>query len=180
MNSLNNLFIENQSKHKFFDALIELLDEKSFDEINVKELCERAGVSRMAFYRNFEAMENVLDGYFIEMGRLVFEEEKLDDSVNSINLGLIKIANKNRKFSNIYFNNSRRSMLEKLFKEQIQQYIEDHDYYIKVEERNFVASYCAGGIFSVISDWVHNDYKDDEEVILQVLNKLHYTNRIDE
>lgn len=41
-------------------AMIQLLQAKSFQAITIKELVERAGVSRSAFYRNYQTKEEVL------------------------------------------------------------------------------------------------------------------------
>lgn len=41
-------------------ALIYLMNEKPFEKISITELVERAGVSRTAFYRNYESKEDLL------------------------------------------------------------------------------------------------------------------------
>ena len=50
------------------DALDELLGEKSFKEISVKELCTRSGVSRQTFYSLFGTKENIIL-YKLEEGK---------------------------------------------------------------------------------------------------------------
>ena len=44
------------------DALVALIREKGYRHITITELCERAGVARRTFYRNFDTVEDVL-GY---------------------------------------------------------------------------------------------------------------------
>lgn len=41
-------------------AMLELLRDRSAGEISVSELCDRAGVGRTSFYRNFESKEDVI------------------------------------------------------------------------------------------------------------------------
>ena len=41
-------------------ALIYLMNEKPFEKISISELVDRAGVSRTAFYRNYESKEDLL------------------------------------------------------------------------------------------------------------------------
>ena len=41
-------------------ALIYLMNEKPFEKISITELVDRAGVSRTAFYRNYESKEDLL------------------------------------------------------------------------------------------------------------------------
>ncbi|KRL84696.1 TetR/AcrR family transcriptional regulator [Lacticaseibacillus pantheris] len=45
-------------------ALLQLLEKKPLAEIKVTELVARAGVSRMAYYRNFDTLEDILRAYF--------------------------------------------------------------------------------------------------------------------
>ena len=45
------------------DALLILMKEKPLSEINVSELCNKAGVSRVSFYRNFTSLEDILIKY---------------------------------------------------------------------------------------------------------------------
>lgn len=41
-------------------ALLQLVTKKSYDSITVTELCKKAGVSRMAFYGNFDSKEDII------------------------------------------------------------------------------------------------------------------------
>ena len=48
-------------------ALLQLMRKKSFHHISITELCEKAGVSRMSFYRNFDSKEDVLKRWCAEI-----------------------------------------------------------------------------------------------------------------
>ena len=52
-----------RSKAKLTEALGELLEEKRLDEITITELCTRAGLSRPAFYQNFDSIRDVAVRY---------------------------------------------------------------------------------------------------------------------
>lgn len=41
-------------------ALLELLEEKPLADISISQLCEKAGVGRTSFYRNFQEKEDIL------------------------------------------------------------------------------------------------------------------------
>lgn len=58
----------NRAESKYFntaakmdEAFIDLLTEKDFQYITVKEICQRAGVHRSTFYLHYETMEDLLD-----------------------------------------------------------------------------------------------------------------------
>lgn len=49
-----------QTKEKLKSALIELCEEKSYYEITVWDICERAGLYRSTFYRYYDAKDDIL------------------------------------------------------------------------------------------------------------------------
>ena len=42
------------------EALLQLLKKKEYKDISITEICEKAGVTRMSFYRNFESKDDIL------------------------------------------------------------------------------------------------------------------------
>lgn len=55
-------------------ALLQLLEKKPLVDIKVTELVTRAGVSRMAFYRNFDTLADVLRAYFAPRMTRLFDD----------------------------------------------------------------------------------------------------------
>ena len=63
-------------------ALLQLMEKKPLAQINVSELCSRAGVGRVSFYRNYDSMEEILvhylkkctDDWWIDFSRKPNEE----------------------------------------------------------------------------------------------------------
>ena len=51
----------NQSRDKIIFALAELMKEKSYRKISVTEICEKAGVNRSTFYRNFKDVYDLVE-----------------------------------------------------------------------------------------------------------------------
>ena len=43
------------------EALIQLINEKDYDYITIKEICKRAGVNRSTFYLHYETIDDLLD-----------------------------------------------------------------------------------------------------------------------
>jgi len=48
-------------------SLFKLLESKTFDEISITNIIEKAGVSRMGFYRNYSSKEEVIESYILEI-----------------------------------------------------------------------------------------------------------------
>jgi AcrR family transcriptional regulator len=55
--------IAEQSKRWLVIALIELMQEKPYSSISVKEIADKAQLSRRTFYRNFNIKEDLLTEY---------------------------------------------------------------------------------------------------------------------
>ena len=51
------------TRERIVSALLELIREKPLSTITITELTRRAGVSRMAFYRNFSTKEEVFSSH---------------------------------------------------------------------------------------------------------------------
>lgn len=49
------------------EALLQLIGKKNFESITVTELCQKAGVSRMAFYGNFESKDDIFTKIVADM-----------------------------------------------------------------------------------------------------------------
>ncbi len=49
-----------RSKRRITDALLELMKVTSFTKISIKDIVDRAGLTRQTFYHNFETKEDVL------------------------------------------------------------------------------------------------------------------------
>lgn len=51
---------DNLTRSYIFEAYYELLKKRPCSEISVSDICEKAGVSRMSFYRNFKSKEDLI------------------------------------------------------------------------------------------------------------------------
>jgi AcrR family transcriptional regulator len=65
------------------DALIELIEESSFDALTVGEICERAMVSRAAFYRSYQDKYDLVEQVFAEAMQALFNVLSLPDTIHS-------------------------------------------------------------------------------------------------
>lgn len=57
----NNMLQNRIAKESIFTALMILMEQKNFNEISITEVAKKAVVSRMAFYRNYNLMEDMID-----------------------------------------------------------------------------------------------------------------------
>lgn len=53
-----------RSKQWMADALLILIKDKPYHQITITDITEKAGVSRLTFYRNFDSKEDILQFHF--------------------------------------------------------------------------------------------------------------------
>ena len=61
MKNLSNKEANKVTRECLQTALIQLMSQKPFEKITITELVRRSGVSRTAFYRNYESKEEILN-----------------------------------------------------------------------------------------------------------------------
>ncbi len=62
------------AKECIVTALIELMKVREFHSITITDLTRKAGVSRMAYYRNYTSKEDILNKFIDEVGAGIHEE----------------------------------------------------------------------------------------------------------
>ena len=55
-------------------ALIELMKVRDYNSITITDITKKAGVSRMAYYRNYSSKEDILNQYMDELGNAIHEK----------------------------------------------------------------------------------------------------------
>lgn len=61
------------AKECIVTALIELMKIKPYNSISITDIANRAGVSRMAYYRNYVSKDDILNKYMEEVGEHIHE-----------------------------------------------------------------------------------------------------------
>ena len=148
-------------------AMMYLMSEKPYESISISELTKRAGVSRTAFYRNYESKEDVLK----EIGKIVIDslsailnKVKSPDDVHGTLVEFFTQIKKQRNYvellakanvsMKLLFPNAH--MLENVFKAASQK---DHYRMIAVD------SALAG----LVREWISNDYDLTPEELADVM-----------
>jgi len=113
--SLENLRKSNQesnllTREAIETALLQLLEKKELAKISISELVQRAGVSRAAFYRNYESKEAILESVFKRSVQNIMEQLGNYDVKNDLRLIWVHLfheAKKVREHINFVFGGER-------------------------------------------------------------------------
>lgn len=97
MKNKRNEEINNLTKESISLAYYKLLMQK--EEVSIKKICEKAGVSRNAYYRNFQSLDEIIIYYFILKWTIYCENAGTKSEISSdVGSHLIKYFYSERDF----------------------------------------------------------------------------------
>lgn len=185
----------NKSESKYFNtakkmdiAFLELLEQKDFEYITVKEICKRAGVNRSTFYLHYETISDLLSESVEYMNRHFLEYMKInsvdfmsklnDYPIEELNLitpeylipylsyikehkSIFKTSVKNASVLNL--DKSYSLMFEHIFNPIMNRFK------IPLERRNYIMSFYISELMAIISEWLKSDCKESVENLIAII-----------
>ena len=106
------------TKRKLSKSLISLLTSKSITEIDVSELCEKAGINRTTFYKHYASLYHLLDELIVQFFKRIetlFLSLSSGENTTSKVAYLLKYLKQNREFVTIILNNNSFSSISERF-----------------------------------------------------------------
>ena len=162
---------ESLTKEYIYSAFLQLLDKKHYDDISVCEICTKAGVSRMSFYRNFESKEDLT---FKGIDRIV---KNLSSNIEKLNVkNMFTITQETFVFAKKY-----KSALFSIMDSQISNTLKDMivsnlqekskiDYINKTSK--YIPVFYFTSIVAVLIEWLKNNTQESPEEMATLLTKL--------
>ena len=135
------------TKRKLSRSLISLLTSKSITEIDVSELCEKAGINRTTFYKHYASLYHLLDELIVQFFKRIetlFLSLSSGENTTSKVAYLLKYLKQNREFVTIIMNNNSFSSISE-----------------RLIQLNFVCNLINSNIQYRKNDYVSEDYYVD-------------------
>ncbi|AOY77103.1 TetR/AcrR family transcriptional regulator [Clostridium formicaceticum] len=167
------------------NALTSLLEEKSFEEINVTDICAKAMVHRTTFYKHFNDKYHLLE---VGIATLIknFDQASLMggnfEYPKQYYMSVIKhaleylAANKKRSLLVLVTGGSGSLMttLHKLLAEEIKRKLEENEkkgvvYYVPIR---IIAEFHAGALLSLAKWWLENKMSVPEEEMIKYVDLM--------
>ena len=164
------------TKESIFTALMILMGQKSLNEISITEVTQKAGVSRMAFYRNYNQMEdiitNYLDEFFEDYSEQVSNSEK-KDNYESMCLYFSYFRKHEELITNLNKSNLANLILErgtKFFHSLCQDMVCEKSQ--SPEKERYTIEFLAGGVYKVLMEWSKTGMKESDEDMARIIYDL--------
>jgi Transcriptional regulator len=179
-----NLDLRIRRTHKLLsDSLISLLSEKSFEDIRISDICDKAMIHRTTFYKHFEDKYQLLD-FLLRRFIHNFEEKSLQytDTNNQrqyyTNLFklLLEHMSENRKMYSIGLlnNGSAMKLLQKIVLQCVKSKLEnDEANGVKfIVPINFIAEFYSPALVYSAGEWL------EEEMVVPIEQMVEYCDTI--
>lgn len=168
MNSYRNAI----TKESIFTALMILMEQKEFHKISITEVTAKAGVSRMAFYRNYEILEDVITDYldeFFSKYEQRIDEVGLDNTYEIVLMFFTSFKTEKKLMMNLLNSNLQYLLLDKSnsFMEGVCEKFVCDKFYSPAKEK-YTIKLLAGGFFNILTTWVLNDYQESAEYMTEL------------
>lgn len=148
------------SKKLIIKALLQLMKEKPYDQINITELSSRAYLSRRTFYRHFNTIDDVLTYLLTSISTkftdYILKQPKHD--LETIIYNYFSYWEKQRDLLMLLKNNNLLYLLLQCFTPEIRERL----YHLKEGDKlciNYAYYFTCGGIWCMLVNWLECDYK---------------------
>lgn len=161
------------SQRQIAQALMQLIDEKPYQDITISELCKTAGISRQTFYTLFTSRENVVTFTLQEQYGYAPEEEAdpCGSSLSHLCSGYSTYITSNRDFLRMLVENH----IEYLLYDSIHDALSDCPCFLHSvpnDRRQYAADFYAGGITGVVKRYALSGCRTSSAELADILYDL--------
>lgn len=151
------------------EALLQLMKKKPFKDISITEICERAGVTRMSFYRNFESKEDILYKKVRAVTNAFLKESGISYRKNTTEQYFVTLFTHMKKQKDLCLALYQAGLIHFVKEEFDRGFIE---IYRGVYD-DYKSYFLAGGVYNAFLLWMMNGYKESpKEVALKMKDML--------
>ena len=173
-----------KTKKSLYEALLILMKEKTFEDIKVSDICEKAYINRSTFYTHFEYKYMIFDSLIKDLKESLKEElEKNKNISNSkeyyielIKILLDHIEIKKEIYTPIMINNRNSIAMDMIYdtlnEDIITRLEEDEILHNKKIPSEFIAKFYLGAIINIGMEWLKSKNKYKREEIIKYLKDL--------
>lgn len=156
------------SKQYIAEAFLRLLQEKNYDKISIQQIADKAGLSHMAYYRNFKSKDEILLYILDKITDDFINNSKIDFSTQSTESAVQTL------FEHLYKYIDLGKLLLKHNKIHLLQAEFDKYFLSRAhgEEDKYKRLYLSGGIFRLNCEWIKEGAKLSPKEIANHISDL--------
>ena len=171
-----------KTKERIITAMIQLLKEKNFEQITVKNICESAEISRSGFYLHYLDKYDLVEKNQIELihyvNNLLQDIPKTHATKNTIMLDMLNYLKTDGQLLALLISKHGSTEIQ----EQIKNLIKENalkntisNIKIKIDsevEKHYFIAFFSNALFGVLQEWINNGQKETPEYIVNLMNRV--------
>jgi AcrR family transcriptional regulator len=157
--------IKKDTKDFITTAILQMLTKESLSTLTVSQVCKRAGVSRMAFYRNFDGLEQILYAYYQPKIAAVFDVIRQNSQVSAK-------FDSHLEFFNT-FGDDLLSSIDRGFEPIIQRiFIEEIKKFYAADSDGYLITFMSAGVYAIWRKWLLDGQQKPLKEIMDFLKQF--------
>ena len=161
-------------KECIYEAYLQLLEEKQSDNISITEITDRAGVSRVSYYRNYDSKTEIINDYLKDYLKFYYEKNNIEPNSCDFNQHLyhiLDICKENKRLFKILFKLGIHLKNSNVITLQTFNYVEKRFKNQLNATTKYDLCFYSGAIIFVLYEWLANDCKETIEEIHNIIMK---------
>ena len=150
------------------EAFLLLLKKKEYRDITITEICKKAGVTRMSFYRNFESKEDILLKKVQTVTDSFLKESAISYKNDTVSSYFVKLFTHMQQHIDLCTALNKAGFIH-MIKDEFDRVFLNAYRHVYGEYKSL---FLAGGIYNVFLFWFINGCRDNPEVLAQRLDDI--------
>ncbi|SHJ22383.1 transcriptional regulator, TetR family [Clostridium cavendishii DSM 21758] len=164
--------ISEQSKKWMINALLDIMKEKQYQDITIKEITDKATLSRRTFYRNFSTKEELLSQYAKELMEDYIDclRQATDLTMHNVIQVYFEFWQKHLDFLELLKKNELLFLLFEKYNEflpKIRDAVNDSKYDEMINSE-YIMAFSAGGYCNLLFKWLSDGAKKSPEEMSEI------------
>ncbi|WP_058308103.1 TetR/AcrR family transcriptional regulator [Gracilibacillus massiliensis] len=162
------------------NSFIQLLNEKAFSSITVKEICTRADINRSTFYTHYTDQFDLLyqiEAEIIEEMNKYLNEYNFVEEEESIEMTekLLEYIKNRKEICQTLLHRNTGTSFEKRVMDIAREFLLNKAINMKTTEASYLSTFIISGALHVIKEWLANDTKESPRHIAEMISQ--FTNK---
>lgn len=173
-----------KTKKALYESLLELMKEKTFEEIKVSDICEQALINRSTFYSHYQDKYELFSSYIDNLKTSLIKELEKNTNISTskeyylemARLFLNHVSEQKQVYRAIIKQNRNSIIMDMIYNA----FNEDIAKKIAIDEKknwenipsDFIATFYLGAMFSVVIKWLTNENQYTKKELIKYLEIL--------
>jgi AcrR family transcriptional regulator len=152
-------------------ALLMLMEEKPYDEISIQEITNRAGFSRMTYYRNYTCKEDIIVLYLLDRAG-DFTEKLSGHKFSSLHELIVQVGLFIQSNFTFALAAVRIGQMERLMNELFSKLFSAFPEIPGNTENEYITSFYVGAVLGVFRKWFERNMEESVYEIADIICRL--------